>query len=148
MFKWSYSEKVMTNATAEQVWAIWEQAELWPSWDSELTWVKLDGPFKSGTKGKMQPVGGPIVEFTLTEVEVNRRFVDRARLPLTNMEFSHFYELDDDKNGTASICHSVTMTGLLAPLFGFILGRKIKKHLRGAMEDLSQQAAQVQLNKK
>ncbi len=97
MFKWSYSEKVMTNATAEQVWAIWEQPELWPSWDSELTWVKLDGPFKSGTKGKMQPVGGPIVEFTLTEVKVNRRFVDRTRLPLTNMEFSHFYELDDDK---------------------------------------------------
>ncbi|HDI3197774.1 SRPBCC family protein [Vibrio cholerae] len=143
MFKWSYSEKVTTDATAEQVWAIWEQAELWPSWDSELVWVKLDGPFKAGTQGKMQPVGGPVVEFTLTEVEVNRKFIDRARLPLTTLDFAHFYEHTGDKEGTSYIRHSVTMTGLLAPLFGFILGRKIKKHLRGAMEDLSQKATQV-----
>lgn len=47
MFKWSYSEKVMTDATAEQVWAIWEQAALWPSWDSELIWVKLEGSFST-----------------------------------------------------------------------------------------------------
>ncbi len=31
MFKWIYSEEISTEASAEQIWAIWEDVAKWPS---------------------------------------------------------------------------------------------------------------------
>ena len=53
------------------------------------------------------------------------------------MIFKDQYLESDNPKNRATIKHSVTMTGLLAPLFGFIIGRKIKLHLESAMKDLS-----------
>lgn len=71
----------------------------------------------------MPSFSGVIVEFTLTEVEINRKFVNRAKLMLTTLYFARFYVLTGDKEETFSVWRSVMMTGL----FGFVLGCKIKK---------------------
>ena len=135
MFSWEYTESVDTTATAKQVWSIWERAQDWPTWDSELEWVKMDGPFAQGTKGTMKPRSGPIVLFELIIVEENSQFIDCARLPLTTINFIHRYENMPD--GSAQIVHAVKMQGFLAPLFGLLIGTKIRKHLRSAMLKLS-----------
>jgi len=146
MFRWSYSESVETDATAEQIWAMWEDVVNWPAWDSELEWVRLNGDFQQGTEGQMKPAGAPVVDFTLIEVCHNSCFVDRAKLPLTTLDFSHNYEMGSTDR-RAMIHHSVEMKGFLAPLFGFVLGRKIKAHLRDAMEELSRRALTVDTSK-
>ncbi len=143
MFTWTYSETVPTLASASQIWSRWQDAEQWPTWDCELDWVRLEGPFEAGTTGKMKPSAGPEVAFELSEVSPERSFSDIARLPLTKMVFLHEY-LPLEKGGAAQIRHTVTMTGLLAPLFGKIIGSQIKAHLRSAMEALSIQAASEQ----
>lgn len=140
MFKWTYHVNVETEASPEQVWAMWQDVASWPSWDSELKWARLDGDFVAGTRGRMQPSGGPEVAFTLSRVELNRGFSDVARLPLARIVFDHDYISPEKKGGCAEICHSVTITGWLAPLFGRVIGGSVKKHLRGAMEALSQRA--------
>jgi len=141
MLKWQYSEVVNTTATSKQIWAIWKDAENWSRWDSELEWVKLHGPFVEGTKGTMKPRGGPVVVFELTNIEENRKFVDCAKLPLTTLEFIHRYETLADGGG--KIIHSVEMRGLLAPLFGHLIGSKIRTHLREAMLKLSDLAERI-----
>lgn len=135
MFKWQHSETVDTGATPNQIWSIWAEVENWPVWDSELEWVKMEGPFVQGTTGTMKPRGGPVVCFVLTNVDENRQFSDRTKLPLTKIEFIHRYETA--ANGSGRIVHKVEMTGFLAPLFGRVIGRKIRTHLRSAMEELS-----------
>lgn len=139
MFTWNFSETIETNASGPQVWKLWADAESWPAWDSELEWVSFDTPFAPGGAGEMKPVGGPKVRFTLTHVEENRRFCDVTSLPLTKIEFDHRYEANEEGGGR--ITHSVAMRGVLAPLFGRVIGRGIKRHLRSAMERLSEQAA-------
>ena len=139
MFTWQHSEKVVTNATSKQIWALWQDAATWPRWDSELEWVKLGGPFVVGTKGSMKPRGGPVVAFELTYVEENKQFIDCAKLPLTTLAFTHRYEVL--AGGGAQIVHAVEMRGLLAPLFGRVIGSKIRAHLRDAMLTLSDLAA-------
>ncbi len=37
MFRWHHSEKVATQAQAQQVWAIWKDVEHWPAWDREVS---------------------------------------------------------------------------------------------------------------
>jgi len=142
MFKWQFSETVSTNATSDQIWALWEDAPNWPKWDSEIEWVKLDGSFTQGTRGSMKPSQGPKVAFELSEVTPGKSFSDTAQLPLTKMVFSHEY-LPSESQGSAQIRHTVTMTGLLAPLFGRVIGSQIKQHLREAIENLSAQAIEV-----
>lgn len=140
MFKWEFTETIETDATPEQIWSLWENVNTWPLWDKEISWVKLHGPFLAGTHGQMKPIDGPKVNFTLIEVEKNKKFIDQAKLPLTVMNFSHFYHVPTSEGGKSTIQHHVEIKGLLAPLFGFIIGRKIKKHLKQAMICLSTQS--------
>ncbi|HAF2130092.1 TPA: hypothetical protein G9F27_004361 [Salmonella enterica] len=140
MFTWTYSEQVTTQATPEQIWDMWLDAASWPCWDRELEWVCLEGEFAVGTVGRMKPVSGPGVTFSLSEVVPLRFFSSVAQLPLTRLVFSHEYLSPQESDGAAKIHHSVTMKGLLAPLFGRLIGGKIKKHLRQAMQELSQRA--------
>ncbi|WP_186645622.1 hypothetical protein [Fluviispira vulneris] len=109
MFKWTYSENVSTEATPEQIWALWQDTSAWPSWDTELKWVKLFGDFSVGTTGRMKPINGPEVEFKLSRVERYRAFSDIAQLPLTKLVFDHEYFKAQKENAPAYICHTVTM---------------------------------------
>jgi len=138
-FSWRCSETVETSAAAAQVWRQWADVANWPRWDAGLEWARLDGAFESGAVGTIKPIGGRAVSFTLTRVVVGDEFVDRSRLPLTTVEFRHAYRLTSD--GRAIITHEVSMRGLLAPLFGCLVGRKIERGLRRAMSALSAQAA-------
>lgn len=140
MFTWTYSEQVTTQATPEQIWAMWQDAASWPCWDSELEWVRLEGKFVVGTVGRMKPVSGPEVKFCLSDVVPLQSFSDVAQLPLTRLVFTHEYLSPQEGDGAAKIRHSVTMNGLLAPLFGRLIGGKIKNHLRQAMQELSHRA--------
>lgn len=118
MFTWTYSEQVMTLATPEQIWAMWQDAASRPCWDSELEWVRLEGEFVVGTVGRMKPASGPEVKFCLSDVVPPRSFSDVAQLPLTRLVFNHEYLSPQEGDGVAQIRHSVIMDGLLAPLFG------------------------------
>lgn len=139
MLKWTYSEIVDTVPSPAQVWALWEDVETWPLWDNEVDWVRLKGPFENGTRGRLKPASGPAMAFELADVVPNRRFSTRTRMPLTDVVFEHEY-LVEEASGPARIRHSVIMAGLLTPLFGQVMGRPIKAHLRETMLKLSDHA--------
>lgn len=141
MFIWKYSEEVSTEASASEIWAQWQDTATWPRWDKELEWVRLNGDFVKGTSGKMKPASGPEVEFILEEVIVNKFFSDSAKLPLTRLVFEHEYIPSAHSGDGAKIRHTVTMTGILAPLFGRVIGSKIRLHLRDAMTELTRCAS-------
>ncbi|WP_019222013.1 hypothetical protein [Bartonella senegalensis] len=141
MFKWTYSEEINTQASAEQIWALWEDVPHWPLWDHELEWVELLGPFKAGTVGQMKPKKGSKVTFTLDKVIKNVCFSDYAKLPFTRMIFDHEYITSTEPGSPNNkIRHTVTMFGLLSPFFGRMIGSKIKLHLRDAMLAMSRRA--------
>ena len=80
-----------------------------------------------------------MVDFKLTEITPERNFSNTARLPFTKMVFKHEY-LPSAAERSAQIRHTVVMTGLLAPVFGKVIGSQIKNHLRDAMGTLAEQA--------
>jgi len=90
----------------------------------------------------MQPKSGPKVAFTLTEVTINENFTNRAKLPLATLDFSHFYSPKSEDGAAAQLTHRVTIRGLLAPLFGLLIGRGVKKHLRPTMLKLAEKCEQ------
>lgn len=140
MFVWKHSEEVRTVASASEIWELWKQAPEWPRWDRELAWVRVNGDFVNGTTGILKPVAGPEMNFTLDKVIINKSFINVAKLPLTKLVFGHEYLPPVRPGDIAKIKHTVTMTGLLAPVFGRVIGARIRLHLREAMLELSRLA--------
>lgn len=137
MFHWSYTEKVQTQATAEQVWAQWVDVKNWSSWDHEIDSSELLGPFTEGTSGRIQLTNGQKVAFKLMTVQPNHKFINVAELPYTKLYYSHTYITT--KNA-CYISHKFSMKGLLAPLFGRLIGKNIQRNLKSVLLKLSERA--------
>lgn len=105
---------------------MWSEVKRWPEWDEGLEAVTLEGPFEAGSRGTLQPKGGPVFKTKLLEVEAERRFTDRTYLPFTRLDFRHEIKVE---NGRTRLDYHVEMRGLLTPLFSRVIGRGIAKGL-------------------
>lgn len=123
-----------TTATREQIWALWADLPGWPRWDENLESVAIDGPFESGTFGRLKPVKAKEVAIEILEVDAPNRFVDIQLLPKSAMRTVH--EISDADGGGLIVTQTVTFTGPLRRLFSFILGRSMKRDMPVAMRKL------------
>ncbi len=128
---------VTTTASPKAVWAIWEDAARWPTWDNELEEVILAGPFAKGTTFRLKPKDAPWVNVTIANAMPEKSFLNISQLPLTKFYHDHYLEV---KNGKTYVTHKIWMEGLLSWFFAFVIGRGMKKTLPDAMEQLVTQA--------
>jgi len=139
MFTWQFSETVETQAKAENIWKYWSQPDTWNVWDSDVKSAFIEGDFVQDVKDVMIPASGQKVVFRLSQVEINNSFTNTSKLPLATIDFYHTFIPSTDEK-PAKIVHGVKISGLLAPFFGMVIGRNVKKNLRTAMITLSQLA--------
>lgn len=127
---------ITTKAAKANIWPFYENLNAWAEWDDDIEYARFDGAneFTQGARGVIKPAGGPKVKFELSEVTTDKSFTVTSYLPLTKMIFTH--HLKDNADGTITITHHIEMKGLTAPLFAFIIGRKIKSNLPDAMNKL------------
>ena len=135
---WAFEHTETTDATPAQLWRWYCEPQTWPQWDHDTTEVTVDGPFAVGTTGTITPRSGPRAAFTFTEVTAEVSFTDTTRLPLATMTFTHV--IGPGPDGRTSLTHGVTIRGLLAPLFGRVIGTGIARGLPGSMQRLARLA--------
>jgi hypothetical protein len=83
------------------------------------------------------PKDGPKYKVRFENVVANRSFNVICKLPLCEMRFEH--ELSAEGKKTKAT-HRVVFKGLLAPLFGRLIGNGMRKTLPHAMESLKRAA--------
>jgi predicted transcriptional regulator YdeE len=120
----SYQHSVLIEASSGDVFRVYSDVANWKTWDPEVEWSSLEGPFAKGSKGRLKPRGAPVSAIYLTGVKNGASFTVESRLPLCRMVFEH--ELTSNGNRTEAL-HRVTFTGFLSFLFGFLIGRQINK---------------------
>ena len=130
-----FEEKISINATAEAVFAAYENVAGWPQWDPDTLSSQLDGPFEQGTKGKLKPKQGPETKIQLIEVSKNKSFTVECKLPLCKMHFVHELLPADQ---TTEVTNKIIFSGLLAPVFGRFIGKEIKDTLPASLAGLKQ----------
>jgi hypothetical protein len=138
MFKWSVQAEATAKATPRNVWDIWTDVASWPTWDHDLEWSQLHGPFKVGTEGKLKPKGWPASKFRLISVEEEKSHSDRTVMPLTEVVFKHSLAVSNGKE--VRILHRVEVRGLLAPLLWMTMRLALKKGMPVAVKKLAQLA--------
>ena len=52
---WDFEHNIATNASKKALWALYSSVESWPIWDQGIENISLDGEFKEGAKGKIEP---------------------------------------------------------------------------------------------
>ena len=92
-----FSFKIKINAKKEKVWGYYADINKWYIWEEDLKDIKLNGEFKTGSKGLMELENMPPLEYVLTSVKENKEFWDKTDTPLGSIHFGH--EIFEEDNG-------------------------------------------------
>ena len=102
-----FSFKIKINAKKEKVWEYYADINKWYIWEEDLKDIKLNGEFKTGSKGIMKLENMPPLKYILTSVEENKEFWDKTDIPLGSIHFGH--EIFEEDRNSVSIKHTVRL---------------------------------------
>jgi uncharacterized protein YndB with AHSA1/START domain len=120
---WEAEHSIETSAAPEQIWRLWAHVAQWPTWNGDIERIELDGPFASGSRIVMTPVGEEPVELRIAEATEPELFVDEADLGEIVVRTLHRVEpLDGER---ARVTYRMEITGPAADTLGPEIGPKI-----------------------
>ena len=122
-----FSFKIKINAKKEKVWEYYANIDKWYIWEADLKDIKLNGEFKTGSKGIMKLENIPPLEYVLTSVKENKEFWDRTDIPLGSIHFGH--EIFEEDKNSVSIKHTVRLESS-------IINEENIEFLRGIFSDV------------
>jgi hypothetical protein len=131
---WKKSHSIVTKeVTKEQMWKLFTDVNNWHTWDKEVEFAKLEGPFEKGNSFTFQPKGGPKLKIGIVEATPNKSFTDYTKFPLAKMYGEHTFEETQDG---LKVTTTMKVEGLLGFLWRNIVAKKIVDSLP---EDMQQQ---------
>lgn len=111
-----------SSAPPEAFFARWADMATWPQWDEAVAWVRLDGPFATGSAGVLKPKGGPKVSFVIETLDRGAEFTDVSSMPGARLRIRHLVSVEDH---STRIDIDVSIDGPLAWLWRRVIGRGI-----------------------
>ena len=131
--------RIVVAAPPETLFGIYADVAQWHTWDPDTKRASLDGPFQVGSRGRLTPAEGSAVPMVVTELAAGRSFTVESKIPMFCMRFEH--ELLPRGHST-EVVHRVTFSGLLAPLIGRMLSKRLNVGLPRTLANLKQLAEQ------
>jgi hypothetical protein len=120
---WWTEESIETIARAEAIWQLWADVRRWPDWNADIEHIELSGPFASGSRISMTPIGQEPVELRIEEAIEPELFIDVAELGDLVIRTIHRVEgIDDERN---RVIYRMEITGPAADSMGAELGPEI-----------------------
>lgn len=121
---WTASAEIETRAAPAAIWALWDDPARWPDWNEQIADAKLHGPFAVGTTARIRFRRAPrALTFTITALEVGRRFTDETRLPGVRLGHEHAVA----KDGAATrISHRLYFDGPAQRIYALLMGRQMR----------------------
>jgi hypothetical protein len=125
---------VTSSAAPAAFFERWADMATWPEWNTDTDWARLDGPFATGTTGKLKPKGGFTVPFVIERVVPDREFVDVSHLPGARLTFDH--QVSTTEDGLTRVDVSVALTGPLRAIWRAIMGSGLTNSLQPDLDRL------------
>ncbi|AVK84665.1 hypothetical protein C3943_14345 [Lysinibacillus sp. B2A1] len=136
---WKYENSIITEATPEAIWKLYNNVDKWKKWDSSIMEVIIDGPFEEGITGYLTLLGQEPLQFTLTEVKENKLFTNTTILEQLSIKMDFRHEIEVLGLQT-KVTHSVILSGPNAELIGNKIGPMITQGIPSSMSNLNQLA--------
>jgi Polyketide cyclase / dehydrase and lipid transport len=124
---------VDTKASPKQIWRIWEDAENWKTWDEQIEFSGIDGPFQTGTTGFTKFRGTPLFKTRLTLVEPYQLVVQETYLTFAKVVSTQSMS---QAAGITRVTFQVEIRGLLSFFYGCMIRGSIRKKIPLEMEEM------------
>lgn len=107
---YTYIYETDTTASAEAIWALYEDVDRWPDWDAGAEKVTRNGAFAAGSTGTMKLVGqDEALHYRLATVKPLTEFVDET--PVGPMTVRVAHRLTPIEGGGVRVSHRVEIAG-------------------------------------
>jgi len=110
----------------DKVFEIYADVGRWKVWDPDTKDASIDGPFQTGSQGRITPPKGMSVPMDFISVVPDKSFTVESRIPFFRMVFEH--ELTATAEGT-EVLHRVSFSGALSFLLGPMVGKPLRTGL-------------------
>lgn len=120
---------------APSLWELVSAPEAWPSWNTSVEHITLDGPFESGTTGTLTPPGGQALPFSLVDVQPGRSYTSRTRIAET-VTLESTLELVPDGDETL-VRQQSSLVGPAAEYFADSFGPTLVRGVEATVELLA-----------
>jgi uncharacterized protein YndB with AHSA1/START domain len=118
--------RIKVTAPPERVFSLWADVTNWHTWDPDTKRATLEGPFQTGSRGRLTPTKGNAVPMLLTSVVPNKSFTVESKIPLFRMIFEH----ETHPTGSETeVIHRVSLSGFLS----FLIGPMLRKQLNAGL---------------
>lgn len=104
-----FEHAVTCSVHRDFAWGFWSNVDNWAVVDPAVEWVRLEGPFARGTKGRTKPVGMDANEWMLAEVDEGERAVIQIEVPGAVVSFEWVFT--DTTDGGTKIVQKVRLEG-------------------------------------
>ncbi|HEV2953699.1 MAG TPA: SRPBCC family protein [Candidatus Dormibacteraeota bacterium] len=136
---WEYEHSIESGAPVGVIFAIFEEVEKWPEWNPGVERMEIDGPFRSGTSGRMTMPGEAPIETKLVWVDPAAGFEDETEIPGAGVVVRVRHTLKPLEAGTR-ITYAVSITGPMADSLGPEIGPQITADFPQVMSALCERA--------
>lgn len=137
---WNYEHSLDADVTAAAVWARYTDLTSWPAWNIGTEKVELDGPFQTGTTGKITVQGQVAAPFTLAEVTENEGFVVQSQVG-PEVVLRSYFRLSKLSGDRTQLTHGIELTGAGSTEMGGQLGPVLSGNLTTGVQNLVNAAA-------
>ena len=128
--------EIEIDAPPHVVWEVLTRLESWPSWNSDVKWMRVDGPLALGTEFRWKAGPGTIVS-TIDRVEPPRYISWRGRT--LTIDAYHQWWLEPRDGGTF-VRTEEPFFGALARLLRWPLQKMLDKSFADALGRLKREA--------
>lgn len=133
---YQFSHTDSTTVASDKIWQVCTDVPNWKQWDKGLKEAVLKGKFIVGTKGKLIPDKRPKSKFVISELETNKSYTFKTKIPFGWLIIKKRLEVND---GKTFFTHDVEFTGLLKK----ILGKRPGKYYRAMLPSVLSKIKQI-----
>jgi hypothetical protein len=136
---WTRTHSITASGvTADQLWRVWADVNQWHTWQPDIEYARIDGPFAAGNTFALKPRGGPKVTIEILDAAPNRRFTDLTRFPGARMYGRHEFV---PRDGQLEIRTTMSIEGPLAFVWRKIVAEGVASGMAAQTDQLIARAA-------
>ncbi len=133
MFEREIHTEIEIAAAPSAVWDVLSAIDSWSEWNPVIGGVRLDGPLREGTPGRLmlllpQPVGKRTIAVRLVTVRPQEELAWQGGIPGV-MEGRHGFRIEPHGEGTRLV-HTEVFSGVLAPVVVRLIRGQLGKGYR------------------
>ena len=138
--QWNFEHTIVVEAAASEAWRFWSHVEN-RAFDAAIEWVKLNGPFETGSVGWTKSHGQEPTSWALVDVRSGKGAVIEMKLQDSVARFA--WDFEPVSRDRTHLHQQITLVGKAVASYSAEMRRAIEADFIEGMAKLAQEIERV-----